>query len=138
MHSLALSSFRDACIPWLGVPSSIFKTSHTGLSSSQITNPLPASPSPPIKETCDYTGPTWITQNNPLWLNLLISHCNPLLPFAVQLKDSGSEDQDKDFEGPLFCLPGLPQRKLQRRLALLCPFALQDLTHSTNELPITI
>ena len=72
-----------ACVPWLLVRSSIFKSSSSRLSCSHIPRLLPwfsSSCFSPTKESCDYTGLTWTTQHTPALLNLLISNWNsPLL-----------------------------------------------------------
>ena len=81
-----------SCPFQLLVPSSIFKTSSSRLSSSHILSLLPwfsSSCSSPTKEPCDYTGLTWTTQHTPALLNLLISNWNS--PLLCGLIFTGSE-----------------------------------------------
>ena len=93
-----------ACVPWLLVPSSIFKTSSNRLSSSHIPSLLPwfsSSRSSPTKEPHDYIGLTWTTQDTPELLNLLISNWNSPLLCGLIREGNGIPLQYSCLENPV-------------------------------------
>lgn len=140
MHLLVLSSFLRCLHSLTRGPFFHLQNQQQWLEFFSHHQPCPwlsSAQSSPIKDLCDYTEPTWITQDTPILLNLLICNCNP--PLQCSPTFTGSEHLDKAVEGQLFCPPHLPQRKLQGGLPLLRPSALQDPNDSRNdELSTTI